>query len=198
MKMPTTNFLELYDEWTCPSLKKLTAYLGGIHKYGADTPITLLQILDSNGLDEALWTLRICDKSKELSWRILFDYLRHALCFYEIFFPEDPEPHYALYILERYVKGHETQEELYSLKAPLLKSFRNIHSLPPEKMTQSYRPLVLQAQRAIDNIFNLLSRLKYDAMKDVRTFLYDVHLGFGKYEEEWQEKHLRKLLEEAD
>jgi len=41
--------------------KKLCKTLGGISKYGKDTPVSLLQILDSNGLDDALWCLRACD-----------------------------------------------------------------------------------------------------------------------------------------
>lgn len=41
--------------------KKLCKSLGGIRNYGKDTPVSLLQILDSNGLNDALWCLRACD-----------------------------------------------------------------------------------------------------------------------------------------
>ncbi len=37
--------------------RKLTKNLGGINAYGLDTPLTLLQVLDSNGLEDALWVL---------------------------------------------------------------------------------------------------------------------------------------------
>ena len=36
---------------------KLARYLGGIKKYGADTPIDILTILDSNGLDDCVWVV---------------------------------------------------------------------------------------------------------------------------------------------
>jgi hypothetical protein len=38
--------------------QKLVKSLGGIEKYGLDTPITVEQIVASNGLDDALWALK--------------------------------------------------------------------------------------------------------------------------------------------
>lgn len=37
---------------------KLAKSLGGVRKYGASKPIPLTDVLDSNGLDDALWCLR--------------------------------------------------------------------------------------------------------------------------------------------
>lgn len=38
--------------------RKLAESLGGVRRYGASTPIPLLRVLESNGLDDALWSLR--------------------------------------------------------------------------------------------------------------------------------------------
>ena len=49
--------------------KKLCKYLGGIEKYGEDTPVTFKQIYDSNGYDDTLWCLRTVDEKWFPLWR---------------------------------------------------------------------------------------------------------------------------------
>ena len=54
----TTTLRAIRDAWPCQDgWRKLTKSLGGIDSYGLDTPLTLLQALDSNGMDDALWVL---------------------------------------------------------------------------------------------------------------------------------------------
>ena len=66
--MPTTTLRLIREHGPCAGgWKKLCKSLGGQSKYGLDTPITLLQILDSNGLDDALWCLRACPDSEAFS-----------------------------------------------------------------------------------------------------------------------------------
>lgn len=57
MKIETT-FRHLREAEACKTRYKLLAEnLGGVKKYGERTPITLLQILESNGLKDVLWVL---------------------------------------------------------------------------------------------------------------------------------------------
>jgi hypothetical protein len=54
-----TTFKLLRENGACPEgYRKLAKSLGGVQKYGASTPIPLLRVLESNGLDDALWSLR--------------------------------------------------------------------------------------------------------------------------------------------
>lgn len=60
MKIETT-FTKLREGSACTRrYKHLVRKLGGITKYGKDTPITLLQILDSNGIADTLFILDLC------------------------------------------------------------------------------------------------------------------------------------------
>lgn len=43
---------------------------GGLQKYGADTPITVRQIVEAMGLDDALWCLRTMPEH-DSRWRLL-------------------------------------------------------------------------------------------------------------------------------
>ena len=59
MTQPATTFALLHQHDACNSgYRKLAKHLGGVIKYGRNKPIPLLTILDNNGLDDALWSLR--------------------------------------------------------------------------------------------------------------------------------------------
>ena len=54
-----TTFNLLHRAYACTSgYRKLAKHLGGISAYGPDSPIPLAVVLDSNGIDDALWCLR--------------------------------------------------------------------------------------------------------------------------------------------
>lgn len=53
--------------------KKLVKSLGGVRKYGINTPTTFKQIYESNGYNDTLWCLRTVDEK----WHSL---LRHFAC----------------------------------------------------------------------------------------------------------------------
>lgn len=56
--MITTTLRKIRDAKPCQDgWKKLYKHLGGIKAYGLDTPITFQQIIESNGIDDALWCL---------------------------------------------------------------------------------------------------------------------------------------------
>jgi hypothetical protein len=56
--LPTTTFRKLREAEACkPRYRRLAKKLGGIRKYGRDTPITLVQLLKHNGLEDTLWAI---------------------------------------------------------------------------------------------------------------------------------------------
>ena len=86
--------------------------LGGIKAYGRDTPITLLQILDINGLDDALWALRACPDSDTFARLLACDYAEHVLRIFETRYPDDYRPREAIAVSRRYARGEATDAEL--------------------------------------------------------------------------------------
>ena len=86
--------------------------LGGIKAYGRDTPITLLQILDINGFDDALWALRACDDAETFSRLLACDYAEHVLPIFETQYPDDDRPRKAIAVSRRHAHGEATDAEL--------------------------------------------------------------------------------------
>ena len=116
--MPTTSFRLLHDAGACKERYRFLAKaLGGIKTYGKDTPITLLQILNTNGLDDALWALRTCDDAEKFSRLLACDYAEHVLHIFEDEYPDDDRPRKAIGISRRYAMGEATEEELAAARA---------------------------------------------------------------------------------
>jgi hypothetical protein len=90
----------------------LAKALGGIKAYGRDTPITLLQILNINGLDDALWALRACDDAETFSRLLVCDYAEHVLHIFEAEYPDDYRPRMVIEVSRRYARGEATDAEL--------------------------------------------------------------------------------------
>ena len=106
MWMTTLN--KIRDHSPCADgYKKLCKSLGGIRKYGKDTPITIRQIVESNGLDDALWCLRTMPEHNNL-WRLLA--VRYARTVQR--FMTDPRSLEALDVAERHARGLATDDEL--------------------------------------------------------------------------------------
>ena len=100
----TLNAIRAYQP--CPDgWRKLLAYL---HKTEADdAPLSLLTILDSNGLDDALWALRSVDghaREKRLYAVWCARQVEHLLT--------DQRSLDALEVAERFARGRATREEL--------------------------------------------------------------------------------------
>ena len=111
--MPTTSFRLLHDAGACKERYRFLAKaLGGIKAYGRDTPITLLQILNINGLDDALWALRACDDAETFSRLLACDYAEHVLHIFEAEYPGDYRPREAIAVSRRYARGEATDAEL--------------------------------------------------------------------------------------
>lgn len=108
-----TTFRKLHEAGACTERYRFLAKaLGGIKTYGKDTPITLLQILDTNGLDDALWALRACDDAENFSRLLACDYADHVLHLFEAQRPGDDRPRKAIEVARRYARGEATKEEL--------------------------------------------------------------------------------------
>jgi len=90
----------------------LAKALGGIKAYGVNTPITLLQILDINGFDDALWALRACPDSDTFARLLACDYAEHVLPIFETQYPDDDRPRKAIAVSRRYARGEATEAEL--------------------------------------------------------------------------------------
>jgi hypothetical protein len=113
MKMPITTFEKLKAQGACEEgYRKLAKALGGISTYGKDRPITLIQILDSNGLDDALWALRACDECDRFARELACDFADECLPIFEKYAPKDDRPRKAIEVARRYARGEATQEEL--------------------------------------------------------------------------------------
>lgn len=111
--MIQTTFRELHKTGACKKrYKHLAKALGGIQKYGRNTSITLLQILDINGLDDALWALRACDDAEKFCRLLACDYAEHVLSIWEAEYPDDNRPRKAIETARRYVNGEATDDEL--------------------------------------------------------------------------------------
>jgi hypothetical protein len=64
--MKNTTFAKLHEAGACPEgYRKLAKYLGGVNEYGKDTLIPLDKIIESNGLEDTIWTLRATTESSE-------------------------------------------------------------------------------------------------------------------------------------
>lgn len=108
-----TTFRKLHEAGACTERYRFLAKaLGGIKTYGKDTPITLLQILDINGLDDALWALRACDDAEKFSRLLACDYVERVLHIFEAKYPDDDRPREAIAVSRRYARGEATDAEL--------------------------------------------------------------------------------------
>ena len=85
-----------------------------LEKTKADTkPLSLITILESNGLNDALWCLRALPK--ELDGKIrLFNCLiaERALQYWEKQYPDDKRPHEAIAVARKFAVGEATAKEL--------------------------------------------------------------------------------------
>ena len=119
--MLTTTFEQLRLHEVCRSrYRRLAKLLGGVRAYGATTPISILQILEHNGVEDASWALRaVIDDQKDERDRIA----RLLACWCARNTPlEDDKTVWdsmtdeglraAVEVAERYAVGDATAEEL--------------------------------------------------------------------------------------
>jgi hypothetical protein len=94
----------------CSGWEKLLKNLGKTQ--ADDEQLSMLTILDSNGLDDALWCLRACDgidREARLFAVACVRRVRHLMT--------DPASVNALEVAERYAHGQATEHELFAARA---------------------------------------------------------------------------------
>ena len=103
----TTTFNKLRASNACKKgYKKLAKALGGVRKYGADTEINLLTILDANGFDDAMWSLHATlEDSDSIKRLIACDFAESVLHIFESKRPDDDRPRKAIESARGFVAG---------------------------------------------------------------------------------------------
>jgi hypothetical protein len=86
---------------------KLIKFLGD--DYPKDKPIDLLTILESNGVDDCLWSLMCADASEEeikrISVTLAIEFARNVLPIFEKKYPNDKSPREAIEAAENWLKN---------------------------------------------------------------------------------------------
>ena len=183
--MPTTSFRLLHDAGACKERYRFLAKaLGGIKAYGRDTPITLLQILNINGLDDALWALRACDDAETFSRLLACDYAEHVLHIFEAEYPGDYRPREAIAVSRRYARGEATDAELSAARNAVGAAARSAAWYAAE--TAAWHAAVAAARNAVGAAAR--DAAWYAARSAARAAAWTA-------ERMWQEARLRELLE---
>lgn len=112
-----TTFNALREAKACTDgYKTLAKHLDGVDYYGADTPINLLTILDSNGLDDTLWCFRAlitddeiaADRIKRL---IACDFAESVLHIFEVKRPKDGRVRKCIEVTRKFANGEATDND---------------------------------------------------------------------------------------
>ena len=187
--MPTTSFRLLHDAGACKERYRFLAKaLGGIKAYGRDTPITLLQILNVNGLDDALWALRACPDSDTFARLLACDYAEHVLRIFETQYPDDDRPREAIAVSRRYARGEATDAELSAARDAA-------GAAAGSAARDAARDARAAAGAAEGAAARDAARDARAAARDARAAARDARAAARDAEREWQEQHLRELLE---
>ena len=110
---PTTTFARIKAARPCESsYKQALRKAGGLLKYGENTPITVRQIVEAVGLNDALWALRTMPEHNA-RWRLLA--VRYARRVQHLM--RDPRSVAVLDVAERHAHGSATDTELDAAKA---------------------------------------------------------------------------------
>jgi len=95
------------------SYKQFARHVGGITKFGKNTPLPLTDVVEVCGFGDALWALRCttepCDRLARL---FACDCAEHVLPIFEQKNPGDKRPRKAIEVSRRYANGEATREEL--------------------------------------------------------------------------------------
>jgi len=117
----TTTFTLLRKADACTEgYRRLAKHLGGVTKYGADTPIDLLTVLDSNGLQDTLWCLRATQQGADaqtVTRLFAIDCAERVLPLFEAKYPKDQRPRQAILAAKDYMAGKITRGALHASAA---------------------------------------------------------------------------------
>jgi hypothetical protein len=117
----TTTLRLLRENGACSDrYAHLAKALGGVRKYGAETPIPLWRILETNGRDDTYWAFRAIPE-EQIAWRDRIARLHACDCIcstplhgggvvYDLL--KDARSRNAIEVAERYALGLATSQEL--------------------------------------------------------------------------------------
>ena len=114
----STTFELLRASGACEEgYKKLAKHLGGVRKYGSKKEIPASVILESNGIADALWSLRAAlpDQEKErdrVARLMAADFAESVLHLYEQRFPGDSRPRASINAARSFANGALSREDL--------------------------------------------------------------------------------------
>jgi hypothetical protein len=191
----TTTFAKLKAAGACESgYRKLSENLGGILKYGKETPITFLQIMESNGLDDTLWAFCAANET-EAANRIarLFaaNCAEHVLPIFEKHYPEDKRPRKAVEAARLYAVGAISAEDLAAARAAARAAAWDAGAAAREAARAAAGAAAREAARAA------AGAAAWDAGAAAGAAAWDAGAAAGAAEEEWQKETLVKLLIES-
>ena len=107
----TTTLNLLHKASACTSRYKVLITALGTD-YPADKPIDLLRILETNGLDDALWALRATEQNCDKIARLMTaDFAEQVLPFWQKYAPEDKRPEFAIAAARDFAHGRITGQE---------------------------------------------------------------------------------------
>jgi hypothetical protein len=112
MMLHTTFLLLKKHEACAEGYRKLARKLGGVRKYGEDTPIPIARIIDTNNLDDALWSLRAV-LPEQAAARDKLTRLFACWCARQVWhLLTDERSRMAVEVAEKYAVGEATAKEL--------------------------------------------------------------------------------------
>ncbi len=95
--------------------EKFAKFKGGVRKWGIDKPFPLLEVLENNGLSDALWTLELCEPKAErdrIARLFACDCVERVLHFFEERYPNDSRPRQTIGIVRLFTNGLATRGEM--------------------------------------------------------------------------------------
>ena len=103
----TTSFALLKKAEACMGRYMFLARaLGGVAEYGKDTPIDLLTILETNGVDDCLWALQAtAEDASKITELIVADVAESVLHIYEREYPTDKRVRECIQARRAYANG---------------------------------------------------------------------------------------------
>jgi hypothetical protein len=115
----TTTFNLVREKSACTSgYKTLAKHLGGVDAYGADTEINLLTILESNGFDDAVWSLRATIQDADSIKRLIAaDFAESVLHIFESKRQGDDRPRKAIQAARDFANGKIEIKEMKLARA---------------------------------------------------------------------------------
>ena len=119
--MLTLTFAEAKKQRACiDAYKKFAKFKGGVLHWGKHKPFPLLEVLESNGLFNALCALRYCQPEAErdrIARLFACDCVESVLPNFERCYPNDKRPRQTIEVVRRFANGSATLEELESARS---------------------------------------------------------------------------------